>query len=473
MSTAATVHGPKSPRLQNRCIESLTGKSVVPYIVIGAMALLLRVWWILTAQTYDFPEVTFTPPAWIIQAQHFTFGYETGSIAHWLAEGKGFASPFACWSGPTAWIAPIYPSILAGFFLVFGIFSPAAAIAILIFNSVCSALTCITIGRIAEKLFRREVGLCAAIYFAAVPYFWRWPTTWVWEMPLSGLMLTSAILLTFRLEETLDWKSWVLFGAYWGLCGLTNPTMLSVLPIAVLWAWWRASGIGPDSLISRMSRQWKYPVLVGVAFLVTISPWLVRNYLVFGRPVFIRGNAPAEIWFYNYPGSPGTGFAGRHPTQNRRELAHYLAIGEVAYVAEKKQMVLQDIHAAPNNFLASTWSRVSAFWSGKELDYQSNDFWNYQKWQVQLLSSLALLGFLLARYRNNPNVWLVALAALAYPLAYYITFVQPRYRHPVEPLLLVFAFYFIFEQVILLTVLIRGVFRHGYFSDGRGVGGDS
>src|SRR5690242_12232245 len=53
---------------------------------------------------------------WQISAvgNHFGFGYETGSIARSIAAGHGFASPFRnIDTGPTAWIAPIYPYFCA------------------------------------------------------------------------------------------------------------------------------------------------------------------------------------------------------------------------------------------------------------------------------------------------------------------------------------------------------------------------
>ena len=50
----------------------------------------------------------------------------------------------------------------------------------------------------------------------------------------QGLVLTLAVLLTFRLESERGWRAWAGFGVFWGLCGLTNPTMLSVLPFTVL-----------------------------------------------------------------------------------------------------------------------------------------------------------------------------------------------------------------------------------------------
>ncbi len=101
---------------------------------------------------YTFPQETlpFAPP-------HFHFGFgmvrfaETGAIARSIAEGHGFSSPFGGLTGPTAWIAPVYPYMLALLFKIFGVFTSTSAIAILTLNSFFSALTCIPIYLIAER----------------------------------------------------------------------------------------------------------------------------------------------------------------------------------------------------------------------------------------------------------------------------------------------------------------------------------
>ncbi len=48
------------------------------------------------------------------------FMFESGNIASSLANGKGFSSPFRVDTGPTAWMAPAYPLLLAGVFRIFG-----------------------------------------------------------------------------------------------------------------------------------------------------------------------------------------------------------------------------------------------------------------------------------------------------------------------------------------------------------------
>src|ERR1700751_3280240 len=72
--------------------------------------------------------------------EHWHFGYETGRIAYSIVEGHGFSNPLYTNTGPTAWMTPVYPYIVAGVFKVFGVYSKASAVALLSFNALTSAL---------------------------------------------------------------------------------------------------------------------------------------------------------------------------------------------------------------------------------------------------------------------------------------------------------------------------------------------
>ena len=97
---------------------------------------------------------------------HFRFGFETGRIARSIASGEGFSSPLVKPTGPTAWLPPVYPFLLAGIFKVFGIYSVNSALCVLILNSLFSAMTCVTIFLIGHKAFGREAATCAAWIWA-------------------------------------------------------------------------------------------------------------------------------------------------------------------------------------------------------------------------------------------------------------------------------------------------------------------
>src|SRR5580704_12899518 len=99
------------------------------FIVIMAFA--LRVAWLSWSILHAPLPVKFPP-----------FGYETGRIARSIALGKGFSSPLNVDSGPTIWLTPIYPYILAGIFKLFGVYTYASYLIATTLNLLFAALTC-------------------------------------------------------------------------------------------------------------------------------------------------------------------------------------------------------------------------------------------------------------------------------------------------------------------------------------------
>src|SRR5882762_9286844 len=73
------------------------------------------------------------------------FENETGNIAYSLATGQGFSSPFRREMGPTAWLTPVYPLLVAGVCRGFGIFTAGSFFAIIFLNALFSASVCIPV----------------------------------------------------------------------------------------------------------------------------------------------------------------------------------------------------------------------------------------------------------------------------------------------------------------------------------------
>ena len=70
---------------------------------------------------------------------------ESGNIAHSLASGDGFASPFRVYTGPTAWMTPLYPMLLGGLMRIFGIYTFQSWVAAVVMNIGFSTLACIPV----------------------------------------------------------------------------------------------------------------------------------------------------------------------------------------------------------------------------------------------------------------------------------------------------------------------------------------
>jgi hypothetical protein len=179
-----------------------------------------------------------------------------------------------------------------------------------------------------------------------------------------------------------------------------------------------------------------------VLMLVVISPWLIRNRVVLGKWVFLRDNAGFEFALGNFLGSPGVPFAGGHPAVNPRVFKQYQEWGELTFIARKHDEAMRWVHAHPTDFLTLSLKRVKDFWDGSELNYEPpSDPW--RPWMVMVESAPALLGLLLAGVRRIKNIGPIALVLLAYPLPYYIVYTNPRYRHAIEPFLVILIGYFV------------------------------
>ena len=394
---------------------------------IATIALSLRLGWIVLGHTYRFKSTD----------DNFSFGWEMGRVAASLASGHGFSSPFGPPTGPTAWEPPLYPYFTAGVFLVFGIYSKASAFVLLVLNSVFSALTSIPIFLMAKRMFTEKVAVISAWAWALLPNVMFWCTRAVWETSLSALLLTTVIWLALTLEDRDGWLPWLEFGLLWGLIALNGTSLLSFLPAAGLWVWYRRAKLG--------KRSFAGVVLASIIFFACITPWLVRNYRTFGKFIFIRDNLGAELRLGNGRGADGTWMQYLHPTQDLYAMRQYEAMGELKYIEMRKRQALDYIKADYGRFVILCLKRFVYYWNGPPK--VSQVWWLAEFRNSLFLASSVLMfwGLVRALRRQIPGAWLMFWLILLYPAIYYVVFPMQRYRHPIEPEITILAVYLLTE----------------------------
>src|SRR3984893_14183207 len=223
-------------------------------------------WMVLTAVAIRLIVMAFLLPEQLDPSRdHWHFGYETGRIARSIVEGKGFSSPLFSETGPTAWMTPVYPYIVAAVFKVFGIYTTASAVVLLSLNALTSALTCLPISFIARRTFGERAAKWAGWGWVFFPYAVYFPVERIWETWLSTLLLSLLFLFGLHLENRDGTGTWIGFGALSGLAALTCPAIVSVLPFLGGWSCF--------GLFQRR-RAWLRPAAVaGLAVVVVVSPW--------------------------------------------------------------------------------------------------------------------------------------------------------------------------------------------------------
>jgi len=394
---------------------------------IVAIAFLLRVGWIVIGHTYKFKTTD----------DNFSFGWEMGRIGASLASGRGFGNQFGPPTGPTAWEPPLYPYLVALVFRVFGIYSKASAFLLLTFNSACSALTAIPIFLIGRRVFSEKVAVGSAWTWTLLPNVMFWSTRAVWETSLSALLLALAVWLTLTMEDQEGWRPWFGFGLLWGIIALNGTSLLSFLPAAGLWAWYRRARRGKRSLAG--------VVLSAMVFWASIAPWLVRNDQTFGRFIFIRDNFGAELRLGNGHGADGTLMLYLDPVHDSYAMRQFQTMGELSNIAMRKQQALAYIKADYARFAWLSFKRFVIFWASPPKVTEPR--WIGPVKDSLFLGSSVLMfwGLGLALRQRRPGAGLLLWLMLLYPAIYYFVYAIPRYRHPIEPVMVILCVFVLTE----------------------------
>jgi 4-amino-4-deoxy-L-arabinose transferase-like glycosyltransferase len=368
---------------------------------------------------------------------NFGFGFEMGRVGRSIALGQGFSNPYGGNTGPSAWEPPLYPYLIGGVFKIFGIYTYASAWVLLSINSLFAALTTIPVYLIARRTFGPGVALWSARAWALNPYVWYWSIHWIWDTTFTPLILALIFLVALELEDWPGLRGWILFGALFGVGALANPTMLAFLPFCGLWVWRQRSRRGLPSLAG--------VVLSSFIFFLVLSPWLVRNYKAFGRFVFIRDDFGLQLRLGNNKLADGMLIATLQPNLNQPEFEKFERLGEIAYEAECRRLAFEWIHANPSRFAIISLKRFFYYWNGVPRPTNSNAPWDFRSSLFLASSVLAIWGLGRALRQKRPGAWLFAGLVLTYPTVYYFVYPHARYRHPIEPELIILMVFLLCE----------------------------
>src|ERR1700688_260779 len=163
------------------------------------------------------------------------FQQETGNIAYSLAQGKGFGSVFRMDTGPTAWLAPTYPLLVAGIFKICGIFTARAFFAAVSMNIAFSSAACVPVFFTGKRIGGLGVASLAAWLWALFPNAIMMPFEWIWDTSLSALLAATILLATLALAESNRVLNWCGYGLLWGFALMTNPALGALLPFLLGW----------------------------------------------------------------------------------------------------------------------------------------------------------------------------------------------------------------------------------------------
>jgi 4-amino-4-deoxy-L-arabinose transferase-like glycosyltransferase len=286
------------------------------------------------------------------------FQTETGHIAYSIASGKGFSSPFQRDSGPTAWLTPVYPYLLADIFKLFGIYTLHSFFAALSLNILFSAGACVPIFYAGKRIAGLGVASAAAWLWAIFPNAVIIPFEWIWDTSLSALLVATLLWATLELAESRRVRDWCFYGLLWGFALLTNPAIALLFPVLLAWAAYRIRDrYHAASWLMR-------PVLAAALALLCCLPWTIRNYVQFHKLIPLRSNFAFELYIGNNENYEDEHRSRPGAVTQDREILRYLHMGETAFMEEEKRKAVAFIAEHPRIELWLISQRFVDFWTG-------------------------------------------------------------------------------------------------------------
>ena len=263
------------------------------------------------------------------------------------------------------------------------------------------------------------------------------PFEWIWDTSLTALLAATLLWATLELSESprVHANDWCAYGLLWAFALLTNPALGSVLPFLLGWAAWRAA---------RRGAGLRAPALAAAVVVLCCVPWTIRNYRAFHRFIPLRSNLGVELYVGNNENY------GPHPPvwpfniTREREIFRFYRVGESAFMQEEMRKALHFMAANPGIELRLTWDRIVAFWLGTSApiaDFLSAD--SFLLRSVSVCSFLLLLGtvagFVLLFFTAKEFAFPLASFVLFFPLIYYLAHASLRFRHPIDPILVLLS----------------------------------
>ncbi len=368
-------------------------------------------------------------------------GSEYYHIARSLAAGNGFANPFGDPTGPTAWMPPILPMLLAALWWACAGNRELVIVIVLTLHAAVLIGTGLFIIAVTGRTTQRVgPGAVAAIYIAALfcnfrDCFQANGDRWI---ALLAVDIMLAGCFWYRPLHSIPRS--VLWGAFGGTCALISPI--------AAFAW----GVYSIALGIRQ-RAWGRTALMLAAAMLVLAPWTIRNYLVFGKLIPVKSNLAYEIYQSHCLQSDGllnNEGMNRHPIhRHSRERRMYEVLGEIAYLDRKSEQVVNAVEADP----VELFERIAARSLGATLWYvpenrspHGSAMWFL--WMQRLAHPLPFLALLVLAFlgvsRGLTSIqWTTIAISVLYLMPYIVVSYYPRYGFPLlaaKVLLVIWAF---------------------------------
>lgn len=331
---------------------------------------------------------------------------------------------------PTAYITPLYPVFLSLVYRVSG----HSYLSVKVFQALLGALLCLIVYRIAKETFGQRVALLASALTAMHYYFIRYGLS-IFSENLFIIFVGLSLMYLVRFLKAPNYTKACLFGLFSSLATLTRSAFF-LFPFFVIAVICLMRGY----MAINYQRVMKFSIAMLFCFLLPISMWTARNYFVFKKIIPLGTETGVVLYAaYNPPeGKILDKAVHDDKTWQASQLPEY----------EYGQFLIRETIASIKNDPSKLYRYIplKLMYFFSVFDWAAFKTAGAYNFSTAFILPLAFLGVFLALKKRTPWVGLTVLLPLVYFL--FITMAimgVPRTRLPVEPCMIIFAAFFIYN----------------------------
>ncbi|MDP2645595.1 MAG: tetratricopeptide repeat protein [Desulfobacterales bacterium] len=323
-----------------------------------------------------------------------------------------------------------------------------------------------------SRAFRKEVGLLAALMYAAYGNLIVLESTLEPTVFVLFFNILAVIFLLAAKEKIASaipgapGPYLVYAGIFTGLSIITKPSFLLFVPLAVFWLWVHFK--------ERFAfyKRLRLTLLYGFAALLMVLPVTLRNYIQFQDLILVTADAGKVFYHGNANGAsalegaaiPDEGFIDE--TAGEPDYAHVLFRKTASRKMGKKllpsqaskfwvQQALSDIFQNPAAYFIRQGKKFFYFFNDYEMhfiasaykEYKATLFYPFLRYGVMV--SLGILGMILSLDRIKFRFLFYAVP-LVYLVSGMVFLMQSRYRTPAAPYICLFAAHAVFSVIEMI-----------------------
>lgn len=332
---------------------------------------------------------------------------------------------------PTVFIMPGLTYALAFFVKIFGKFGGITAFRI--FQALLQALSMYLLFLIGRKIFNSKAALfgCFLNSLYIAEYY---TTTVILTETLFKFLLLLLIYISLYAVEEKNLLYYTIGGIVWGLGCLVRPT-IAAYPGVILIIW----------IIRKYSIKdmVKFTIVTTLVFSIVMSPWWIRNYLVFDRfiPLTLSsGNPFLQGTYVNYDQSVDyTPYEGGKTVIETNQNEINTGLYRLRTYAVKEPLKY------------AYWYTIGKSWHLWNFPFYWKEIFGVSFAAAAIFHHLVLMlgiveSITLFRKRNRNFIFLFA-TVLFFNLIYLPYFTMSRYSYPIMPMVCIIAGYGIYEFI--------------------------